>query len=494
MSDVIEKYLKQIKNENDLILMGQIANFSAISKTYADNQFALKQIEYSMNIVKNRIDDLEYEMNSGLNNIIRILDKIESLLIINLNEIKWLLSNIDEKLQQLINFIRFSRAKEAKELIEQGIRALIAESYDDAELVFKKALEYNITDYFAYLNLGIVYLKKKELNNAKYYFQKALQYSETDYFRENTQNPLKNNEIEKLKIIAYEFIANVCYHLKEYNSACDNIKKSIELRKKNKLSIFKAEYDLAKYLICDNKIDDGIDHLIDLCKKDAACFFISASDDELKNVRDKLILSYDNLIKDGYNLSTSLLKETIQKFHHLEKELSNNNTAQKIIDAIVYSRNKIQELINSKIYQNINVAIEMLEILDSQVTDLQRYLNIIKNYDIGIEGIKKMSRKWNDVFNEINNQFNDNKNKLNKENWEDLLVFDDYERKLEILKITKDYYNLLLINSESRKKQELENIISQVIEKKNIIDQYKTYNANNFGQMHKTYIVYKSTS
>lgn len=85
---------------------------------------------------------------------------------------------LHQTMKDILYVLRNSRNNEAQQLVKQGLRHYINEEYKEAEERFKRALQYDSTDYQVLMNLGFLEIHKNNAKQAAIYFDKALKLPE----------------------------------------------------------------------------------------------------------------------------------------------------------------------------------------------------------------------------------------------------------------------------------------------------------------------------
>ena len=92
--------LDSIKKRQGWMIAAQIATVVAI----ADQT---KQTTDALRLVNDTLLSIEDTIQNGFDSLETSIERLESNLIENLSEIKWYLFNVDKKLDQLINLVKF---------------------------------------------------------------------------------------------------------------------------------------------------------------------------------------------------------------------------------------------------------------------------------------------------------------------------------------------------------------------------------------------------
>lgn len=189
--------LESIKRRQGWMIAAQVATVAAITHQTHQTTDALR-------LVNDTLLSIEGTIKDGFDSLESSIDRLESNLIENLNEIKWYLFNVDQKLGQLINLVKFSGATKSAEYNKQGFILYKIGSYNDAINQLNKSLQENPLNIEAYINLAFVFLREEKLEDSIFNFEKASKLINEDfsYFEEVSQDRLKSTEVFVLDNLA----------------------------------------------------------------------------------------------------------------------------------------------------------------------------------------------------------------------------------------------------------------------------------------------------
>ena len=166
--------LESIKRRQGWMIAAQIATVVAI----ADQT---KQTTDALRLVNDTLLSIEDTIQNGFDSLETSIERLESNLIENLSEIKWYLFNVDKKLDQLINLVKFSGATKSAENNKQGFILYKIGSFKEAIGQLEKSLAENPLNIEAYINLGFVYLRLENLTDAIKNFELASKIIKEDF-------------------------------------------------------------------------------------------------------------------------------------------------------------------------------------------------------------------------------------------------------------------------------------------------------------------------
>ena len=245
--------LESIKRRQGWMIAAQVATVAAVAHQTQQTTDALR-------LVNDTLISIEGTIQDGFDSLESSIERLESNLIENLNEIKWYLFNVDQKLDQLINLVKFSGATKSAECNKQGFILYKIGSYSDAINQLNKSLQENPLNIEAYINLGFVYLREEKLEDSIFNFEKASKLVKEDfsYFEEVSQDRLKSTEVFILDNLA------TLYALQEkHNQSIDSLNKILSKEIDKKTEIL-SKYKLAKYLCLSGDHDSSLELIKEL--------------------------------------------------------------------------------------------------------------------------------------------------------------------------------------------------------------------------------------
>lgn len=245
--------LESIKRRQGWMIAAQVATVAAIAHQTQQTTDALR-------LVNDTLISIEGTIQDGFDSLESSIERLESNLIENLNEIKWYLFNVDQKLDQLINLVKFSGATKSAEYNKQGFILYKIGSYNDAISQLNKSLQENPLNIEAYINLGFVFLREEKLEDSIFNFEKASKLVKEDfsYFEEVSQDRLKSTEVFILDNLA------TLYALQEkHNQSIDSLNKILSKDIDKKTEVL-SKYKLAKYLCLSGNHDEALELIKEL--------------------------------------------------------------------------------------------------------------------------------------------------------------------------------------------------------------------------------------
>jgi len=144
----------------------------------AGAQAIVDVLDEQTNTLAAEIEELKDRLLDGLSEaterITYAVDRLGDRICASFDEMRWQLVQQGKALDQILMALVESRNNEAQQLVRQGVRLSANEEYEEAEQVFKEALEKNRTDYQVLMNLAFIEIHKGDAHAAFDYFRKAL--------------------------------------------------------------------------------------------------------------------------------------------------------------------------------------------------------------------------------------------------------------------------------------------------------------------------------
>ena len=245
--------LESIKRRQGWMITAQIATVAAIAHQTKVTTDALK-------LVNDTLVSIEDTIQNGFNSLESSIERLESNLIENLNEIRWYLFNVDQKLDQLINLVKFSGATKSAEYNRQGFILYKIGIHEEAISQLKKSLHENPLNIEAYINLGFVYLRMENLDESIKNFELASKLVNEDfsYFEEISVDRLRTTEVFILDNLS------TLYSMRDQNHQSIELMNKILDKEIDKKTEIITKYKLAKYKCLIREFDDALEIIKEL--------------------------------------------------------------------------------------------------------------------------------------------------------------------------------------------------------------------------------------
>lgn len=378
--------LESLKKRSGWIIALQLATMAQLQAHHRETMRALGEINDSLIKINDSIKD-------GFESLENAIYRLESNLLLELSDIKWVLSSIDKKFDKLLNFIEFPRATEADELIIQGAYTYSKGYFDESESCFQRAEKLNPTNFNLKINKGFLYLSLDQPEKAIENFKKAVDFSDIFYNKKN----IKEEDIVKSKIYALECLARTYYSVGEYQKAYKEMLEAASLRNSIKFIEKKALYLTQVYNALSGGQESALNEIINLSITDHSLFTQAILDPDLNKIQNQLIEKYDTLIQ-------SKSDEIIKKIYNTKNQLDSikNEISTKIFNEI---NDKIKNfdivLSEGKYYKIKKLSKEIHELSNS----MESYQNKVSRYKIIIEEIEQKKKEFKE-YKSLADQYN----------------------------------------------------------------------------------------
>ena len=245
--------LESIKNRQGWMIAAQIATVAAIADQTKKTTDALR-------LVNDTLLSIEDTIQNGFDSLETSIERLESNLIENLSEIKWYLFNVDKKLDQLINLVRFSGATKSAECNKQGFILYKIGSFNESIKQLEKSLSENPLNIEAYINLGFVYLRMDNLTDSIKNFELASKIVKEDFSYYGEVSP---EQLRKTEVFVLDNLSNL-YSMKEQNHQSIDMMNEILKKDIDKKTEVLTKYKLAKFKCIIKEFDDALEIINEL--------------------------------------------------------------------------------------------------------------------------------------------------------------------------------------------------------------------------------------
>lgn len=170
------------------------------------------QIKEQTDYLGGCLNELQENTIEGFSSVVNAVNSLEASLISGLEEIKWYLGSIDDKLGKIVGLIEYSKATESSEQFKIGMELFKQEFYEKAANSFNKSFEANPLNINALVGLYLTEKKKdKKISNKK--LEDIIKLTGTDFlYHLKTTNTVKENSINYFINFSFgEFLENKSY-------------------------------------------------------------------------------------------------------------------------------------------------------------------------------------------------------------------------------------------------------------------------------------------
>lgn len=245
--------LESIKRRQGWMIATQIATVAAIADQTKQTTDALK-------LVNDTLLSIEDTIQNGFESLEFSIERLESNLIENLNEIKWYLFNVDQKLDQLINLVKFSGATKSEEFNKQGFILYKIGSNKEAIIQLEKCLQENSLNIEAYINLGFVYLRLENIKESIKNFEVASKLIKEDF---SYHEEISSEKIQYTEVFILDNLATL-YSIQGENYQSIELMNKILGKNIDKKTEILTKYKLAKFKCLTKEHDDAVEVINDL--------------------------------------------------------------------------------------------------------------------------------------------------------------------------------------------------------------------------------------
>lgn len=157
----------------------------------AGAKMVVNSINQQSEVLASAIDEMRVgfsrDITQAASDIASAIDWLGDRVCASLDEIRWQLAQMSKTLDGILATLRGSRNNEAKQLVRQGLRHFDNGEFAEAEERFRRALDFDSTDYQVLLNLAFIEIHKDDAVQACAYFRKALTLPDPDSLDDNAK-------------------------------------------------------------------------------------------------------------------------------------------------------------------------------------------------------------------------------------------------------------------------------------------------------------------
>ena len=395
--------LESIKSRQAWMIAAQIATVAAI----ADQT---KQTTDALRLVNDTLLSIEDTIQNGFDSLETSIERLESNLIENLSEIKWYLYNVDKKLDQLINLVKFSGATKSAENNKQGFVLYKIGSFKEAIGQLEKSLAENPLNIEAYINLSFVYLRLESLVDSIKYLELASKIIKEDF---SYYEEISSEQLKKTEVFILDNLSNL-YSMQDQNQQSIELMNIILSKEIDKKTEILTKYKLAKYKCIVKEYDDALEIINELINNQ---YFepvaLAVANPEFKEISSRILEILQVKLEEIKKSFSGEEKTKSDKINLLDidNEFKSGllNSIEKSIIAIKESSN-YSILLTSEFKESYNEFLQYLDLLselklktekdlESSIQDVQKLESIAElnntidaNYDDSFD-ISQMSHR-----------------------------------------------------------------------------------------------------
>jgi len=405
------KELKSIKSRMGWQVGLQAATLFAIGAT---NNNIQRQTE----IIGEKLDYLQNVTIEGFNDLTQAVNSLESTLISGIEDLKWILGSIDDKLGKIIGLIQYSGATESSEQFKIGLELYRQEFFEKSIINFNRAIESNPLNLNAKCGL---YLAQKKINDSSNFelLIEVLKLIDSDFLYniEHTQEVKERTTNYFINFCFSEFLINQNYELiiENYEKEIPNYAKaelSIKLKYINAIILSGRQYDdLLNEVISEGTLEKLLLYFNYDEKNQYIPIFL---EDVLKSISSKL--PDNSSLKLGDNLELVIEKKALL----FQEEIRNNTDY--ILQFGFYETGLSSKISQIKtFYECASQAKSRYLTLNESILTAESNLKVVKNIALPVFYINQ-EQFLNEAFNQVKTDINkkiknfitDSQNKLEK--------------------------------------------------------------------------------
>jgi tetratricopeptide (TPR) repeat protein len=270
--------VRDLKKISSAMLAARVETVHELQRGFAEQTMAINEI-------RGQLSSLEFAVSEGFQELSDAVVHLEDTLCAELGEVKWVLGQMDGKLGELVHLVKFPRETEARELVEDGVKALATGHLDDAEYCLAKAVETKRTSFQGNMNLAFVFLHKDDAEHAIAHFRKAADYA-----------PAADKD--GAKVLALENLARAYFAASNFAAARENIEQALALRAQHRDRSLHSEYQHATYCVQAGDTRTAVQNVVNLCREAPQFFLAASTDSDLEPARNELLKALDELAND----------------------------------------------------------------------------------------------------------------------------------------------------------------------------------------------------
>lgn len=372
--------LNSIRKRQGYMVAAQIATVAAI-------QNQTSQVTSAINLVDDTLRDVQISLETGLDSIEQAISQLETNILESLSDIKWYLHNVDDKLAEVINLIKFSSATKSDEYNEQGFVLFRMEDYSKAKEQFLKSIDENPLNVHAHVNLAFTEIKLGDDQSAVSTFERALKILEADYSYSKEITPEQVNRTKSfVKLSLGEILLRLQKPLESkvhfsyvVNNSTDNIEVATAMynsaRCSYELGVFSEVEETIKKMITNRTISlvaiaVGGDHFMDIRER-----ILEIIEEEVQSIKKSFGLLFEENSNNGED-------ELHNKVQLLTNKIIHETDYRKVLSPMLFS--DYSYLIN--IYSWYNRAHSFFKVqrinIENRLNELKKALEFVNNSEL----------------------------------------------------------------------------------------------------------------
>ena len=368
---------KQIDSQEEAARTIAASNIAGAQMVSAQIQQQTHQLQHAFEQVGAMLSN---EIASAADQISYTVEALGATLSMELAEIQWQMAQQNKTLERILHVLQENRNNETRQLVSQGIRLYLNQQYDKAEERFRRALDYDMTDYQVLMNLAYIEIHKEHVKDAFSYFNDAIS--------------LPEQIDEQSKSRTLWAISRLHYTQKNYEKALYYADESLKLESQaNARHLFLS----GSYAALAGKKQIALQKIEQAIRMDASLFAIAAVEPDLEAIRQDVLTLLGSLSQNLLQMATNLSGE-IQGL--LSKVEQNNGHAdyREWVASLRTNADTPQGLLRQPTYSN---CVEYLRRVTPCKNKLQKAQDIIPQIDAAQSDIDRLLTKKDEINREL---------------------------------------------------------------------------------------------
>jgi len=316
--------LESINKRQGWLIAGQIATIATIAHQTTQTVDAIHLVNNTLRSIEGRIQD-------GFENLEDSINRLESNLLENLNEIKWFLFNVDKSLGQLINLVKFSGATKSAEYNKQGFVLYKIGHLDQAIAQYQKSLDENPLNIEAYINMGFAYLRSENLDRSIEVFETASKIIKEDFSYHET---IAEDRVKSTEVFIWDNLAEL-YALKEtFDASVSAIRKNLDSGL-NPNTEAVSKFKLAKYSVQAGDPETALGVMVELIEQQQFdTVSLAVSHPEFAPIASEILTTLQSKLEGVKESYKSLGDATRQEIGSLQLDEASDSAMNRIIQHV----------------------------------------------------------------------------------------------------------------------------------------------------------------
>lgn len=345
-----------------------------LQDAHAEKMMAINEIRW-------QLDEISSVVTAGFDQVSNAIVHFETALWAELAGIKWVLGQMDGKLGELVHLVKFPRETQARELVEDGVKALATGNLDDAEYCLTQAVKTKRTSFQSHMNLGFLFLEKERADNAITHFKKACDYA-------------PHTDAEAARIFAIETLARTHFAARQYPQARSVMEQALALRSQHRQPSQRSDYLYAVYCAQATEASKAVSLVVELCRTEPRFFGIAATDVDLEPIQQPLMESLNDLATREHHEGTRLLSEAENVLARSVSEVADRSQVDSEVDTLGETAKASKLWLAANNYSGAWRAVAACTRIISVASQLPRWANLRSALNTAIVQQRQLAEKF----------------------------------------------------------------------------------------------------